>query len=250
MHAIHYCLIITFLYLIFVSSPIFAGPPFISDDPENLEAHHVEIDLYTNYSINGKDSTIDLPGIEIDYGITSDLELDWAGFYTFAYSDNIDTQNASAIGDMQIESKYSFVHETHDVPQIAFAPIYTVPSGNAKRNLGNGRSTLLLPLWAQKTIASWTIYGGGGYLLNSASDEKNYLLGGVVAEHNINDNWTVGSEIYSTGSQSISFKASTLLNLGCIYHISKTLNMNASAGHSFIGERQVVVYVGASWFLG
>lgn len=221
----------------------FAGPPFISDDPDSLPKGNGELDLFSSYNHFNPDQFIGFPGVELDYGITNDLEFDGIVTYIYDYPHVSDERNASGFADTSLEAKYRFIHETPTFPEIAFAPIYYEPPGNFNRNLGNGRPWIQLPFWAQKSWGTWTTYGGGGYTLNSAPTTKNFLFGGWVLQKQINDKWNLGGEIYSTGAASQDLKSYTLINLGGVYSFSKNLSILFSAGHNIAGQETTVAYL-------
>jgi|SRR5579872_3070920 len=235
---------------VFLIGNAYAGPPFISDDPDNLDEKQTQIFLFSIYSRMAQKTTIYIPAFELDYGITNDLELNAITSYAFTYPHVTGKPNASGMSDSQLELKYRFIHETKQMPEVAFAPVYYIPTGNVNRNLGNGRPSLLLPLWLQKSFDSWTMYGGGGYIINPAPKLKNYLLAGVVLQKALNDKLTLGGEIYSTGQQSITVKASTLFDFGGNYQVSKLFGIQFAAGHNIIGQQQIYAYAGVNWTIG
>jgi hypothetical protein len=53
-------------------------------------------------------------------------------------------------------------------------PLVEVPSGDADKGLGNGKTQYFLPVWLQKDFGKWTIYGGGGYWINPGTGNKNW----------------------------------------------------------------------------
>jgi hypothetical protein len=59
----------------FVSSAAWAGPPFVTDDPEPVEYHHAELVIASQHVNNkdGKEGT--LPHVEFNYGIVPDAHL-------------------------------------------------------------------------------------------------------------------------------------------------------------------------------
>jgi hypothetical protein len=45
--------------------------------------------------------------------------------------------------------------------QIAAFPGVTLPT--ATHGMGAGKATALLPVWAQKDMGPWSVFGGGGF---------------------------------------------------------------------------------------
>jgi len=56
------------LYQCFAPSAVWAGPPFVTDDPETVEYRHGEFYISSTYSNDdGKEGT--LPHLELNYGL-------------------------------------------------------------------------------------------------------------------------------------------------------------------------------------
>ena len=99
---------------------------------------------------------------------------------------------ASGLGDIAFSVKYRFLHETNGWPDLAVFPGLTLPTGDANRNLGNGRATYHLPLWAQKSFGSWTVDTGGGVFLNSEPGERDYPYGGLLLQRDLGEHLSLG----------------------------------------------------------
>lgn len=243
------CFRLTILLLgCFLINNTFAGLPFISDDPEIQPQHHPALFLFSAYNKQGSDMAIALPGFEIDFGLLPNVEIDFTGSYLLEHpgqgDGNEKVSNTSGMSDSQLELKLQFIHETATQPAVAFNPIYYIPTGDVNRNLGNGRPSFLLPLWAQKSWGDYTLYGGGGYVINPAPELKNHAIGGIVLQKNITEKLNLGCEMYSAGAESVSEKFSTLLNIGGTYQFSKFMGLQAMMGHSILGQKQIVAYLG------
>ena len=63
-------------------------------------------------------------------------------------------------------------------PMIGTFTIFEIPTGNAEKGLGVGRTWYKLPIWAQKSFGPWTMYGGGGETLANAPGYRNFRLRG------------------------------------------------------------------------
>jgi hypothetical protein len=235
-------------FCLFFYQTSFAAPPFITDDPAPVEYKHWETYYFAAVDKTNASTDYNLPGIEINYGLLSNLEVN----LTFSYALTIPhTSNssgtASGISDTEIGLKYLFIKETDTRPQVAFAPAICLPTGNANRSLGNGRTWEIFPIWLQKSWGSWTSYGGGGYAINSAPGMLNYFFGGCVLQRQINTNWMLGGEIFSQGADSSSTSSFTLINMGGSYNFTENLSILFSVGHSVVGEDNLVSYAALNW---
>ncbi len=57
----------------FMAPAAWAGPPFISDDPEPVEYHHAELYIASLYSDNKDGKLATLPHFEFNYGALPDM---------------------------------------------------------------------------------------------------------------------------------------------------------------------------------
>ena len=229
---------------------IWADAPYLSDDPGPTDYQHWAVYLYS-FAQSFPSATISqLPGLEVDWGILPSLEVHVL-VQAVGYFGNL---SALGVGDIEAGFKYQFISETANRPQVAFAPLFELPTGNANFNLGNGAYWMTLPLWIEKTWdqGRWTSYGGGGYVVNTAAQGQNYFYGGWVLQRNINERLSVGSEIFSQGqinaNESNPLNAAfTIVDAGLSYALTKNFKWQMSLGHSIVSEAQWVGYVGIYW---
>jgi hypothetical protein len=128
----------------------FAGPPFLTDDPEPVDYQHWEAYLFANGDHTSGGYIINGPAVELNYGVLPDTQLHLIVPMTTVGSGGVPT--VSGLGDTEFGIKYRFLHETNGWPQIGIFPMAELPTGDADRGLGNGRTWFRLPLWAQKSF--------------------------------------------------------------------------------------------------
>ena len=228
-----------------VSSAVFAGPPFFTDDPEPVEQHHSEFYLFSTLDRGNAATSVAGPAVEYNYGIAPDTQFHVV--LPFAYQSPQIGADEFGFGDMELGVKYRFVDETVDHPQIGIFPMIEVPTGNAARGLGNGQAWYLLPLWIQKSWDSWTSYGGAGYTINHAAGMHNSWFGGWLLQHDFSDRLTLGGELYRQGPDAEGSRGYSLVNFGGYYNFNPGFSLLFSAGHTFTGERHAVAYLGLYW---
>jgi hypothetical protein len=197
---------------LFLVPHIFAGPPYLTDDPDPTDYEHWEAYLFTTgdhtrtgYAING-------PAAELDYGALPDTQLTLDIGMATAGGDGM--QTVSGFGDVAFSVKYRFLHETNGWPELAVFPGLTVPTGDVNRGLGNGRATYHLPLWAQKCFGSWTVDAGGGMFLNPAPDERDYPYGGLLLQRDLGKHLSLGGELFAQGRDADGDHGFAALNFG------------------------------------
>jgi hypothetical protein len=121
--------------------------------------------------------------------------------------------------------------------QIAAFPGITLPT--ASKGLGAGYVTALLPIWAQKDLGKWSVFGGGGYAINPGAGNRNYWTGGIALTRQFGEKLLVGLEADRQGADVVGGHAATSLGIGVIYDLPGPLRLLASGGPTFNdhGER-------------
>jgi hypothetical protein len=226
----------------------FAGPPFLTDDPEPVDFQHWEAYLFTlgdhptgGYNVEG-------PAVELNYGALPDTQLHLVVPVTTVSGNGVPT--ATGLGDTEFGIKYRFLHETDTLPQIGIFPMAELPTGNADRGLGNGRTWFRLPLWLQKSFGPWTTYGGGGEALNSAPGQRNYPFGGWLVQRDFSPRLTLGGELFAQRKDTDTDQGFATLNFGGSYNFNEHFSLLFSAGHSVAGDRHMLWYFGFYWTWG
>ncbi|MGB9154491.1 MAG: hypothetical protein WCD70_15555 [Alphaproteobacteria bacterium] len=142
----------------------YAGPPFVTDDPETVDYQHVELDFYTQGMRTDHAMMGTVAGLDANYGLYPDVQLTMITPFAF---NAFNGQSANyGYGDTQFSVKYRFIHEEDDEwwPQVAIFPQVNVPTGNASRALGTGQTAEFFPVYLQKDFDPWQLYGGGRIL--------------------------------------------------------------------------------------
>lgn len=224
--------------------PAWAGPPFITDDPEPVELHHWEVyiaSLGTTDKAEGRrETSVTLPHVEVNYGALPDLQLhviaplaldDAGGDVHYGY------------GDTELGFKYRFIHESDFIPQVGIFPLIEVPTGNHDEGLGNGKAQYFFPVWIQKSWGKWTSYGGGGYWLNQGQGNRDWWFFGWELQRQITDQFMLGAEIYQTTPDAPGSTARTGFNVGAIYDFDEHHHLMGSIGRDFVGRNQLSYYI-------
>jgi len=216
------------LMLSFVPIAANAGPPFLTDDPEPTELGHWEI-YAPLFEADGSGGDFEgTLGTEINYGAAPDLQLTLG--LPAAYAHDARGSHWGA-GDLEASVKYRFYQDEAAGVQVAFFPGATLPT--ASRGLGVGKVTALLPIWAQKDIGPWSVFGGGGYAVNPGSGNRNYWTGGVALARQVGEKFQIGVEVDRQGSDTVGGRSSTSLGLGAIVDLHGPLRLLASGGPTF-----------------
>lgn len=217
------------LGLVLWPSAAYAGPPYDTDDPEPADYRHWEIYLF------GAGERVDgafegEAGADINYGLAKDVQLTATVPINFTRGPGART----AMGDVEIGMKYRFYHDEAAGFQIAVFPTVTLPTSGKK--YGSGKTGMLLPIWAQKDMGKWSVFGGGGYSINPGAGNRNYWQVAAAVTREVTPRLNVGAEVTHSGPDEIGAGPVTTFGVGAIYKLKGPLSLLASAGPSFGGR--------------
>lgn len=203
---------------------VFAGPPYITDDPEPTETGHWE-----TYAFGGVTKTAGSfdgsTGFDLNYGAVPDIQLTATLPIEFTRSSGATRTGA---GNLEVGVKYRFYQNAATGVSVAIFPRVFLPT--ASHGFGSGRTALLLPVWGQKTAGDWSLFGGGGYAINPGSGNRNFWQGGVAVTRAVGERASFGAEIAHNSSDAVGARSYTALNFGGIYRIGGPFAILASAG--------------------
>jgi hypothetical protein len=239
------------VFALFLGSTVaLAGPPFQTDDPEPIEFRHYEFYTFSLLSRFPGETDVQIPAVEFNWGPLPNTHLHIilpaAGFLP----DH--GVRAYGFGDIELGIKYRFVQETKHRPQIGTFTMFEIPTGNAERGLGLGKTWYKIPLWVQKSFGPWTTYGGGGEAVVPAEGFPNYPFAGLLLQREVNKKLTLGSEVYYHGQMLTDSRYSALLDIGGYYKFrgNDSFQLLFCYGHSVSGEREHYAYLGLYWTWG
>ncbi len=236
---------INLFFLLFAPFLAFAGPPFLTDDPEPVEYKHQELYLFSTFDKTNNSRIVQGPAVEYNIGAAPNLQLHMDA--PFTYFSPKGSSSCHGFGDVELGMKYRFINETVYIPQIGIFPMFELATGDSDRGLGNGKTWYKLPLWLQKSWGPWTTYGGGGYALNNAVGMRNHGFAGWLLQYTFNKHLTLGGEIFSQQADIQNGEGFSLLNFGGYYNFTSKFSLLFSAGHTFTGERHAIGYLGLYW---
>ncbi len=221
-----------------------AGPPFLTDDPEPVELDHWEFYVAMQYRHEHGGDALVAPAFEFNYGAAPDLQLHLVA--PFVLDAPRDESSHYGFGDTELGFKYRFIQETGNRPQIGIFPLIELPTGDEDRGLGNGHVQLFLPIWIQKSWDDdkWTTYGGGGWQLNPGEGNRDFWRFGWELQRKLSDSLTIGGELYYITKDTDDGRNSPGFNLGAIINISENHHVLLSAGRDIDGPNLFSCYIG------
>jgi len=224
-------ILLTTIFLIIPYKEVFAGPPFLTDDPETVEYKHTEINIYSQGIYTKNEGETVLPGVDANFGILPDVQMHLLAQMPYNATNGQSTYYGN--GDTELGIKYRFLNESEGAwwPQIAIYPAIDFPTGNASKNLGTGYTHEFFPVWIQKDFNNWQTFGGGGYWNNPGIENKNYWFFGWALQNKITDKLTLGVELFHQTASAINIPDSSGFNLGGTYDLNKNYHILFSTGH-------------------
>lgn len=241
-------IVAAFLIARLALAPALAGPPYQTDDPEPTPHRYYEIYLNSQLSHDARGITGTFPSLEINYGLMPNVQFS-VTVSRAAFQSPGGTWHAG-FGDGEVALKVRFLQETARAPQIAFYPAIVLPSGDAKLGLGEGAPKVFLPLWAQKQIGTWSVFGGGGVWHNPGLGKRDYTFSGIAAQHDVNENLAFGAELFHTGAPAFDERASTAFSVGVIKGLDEHHKLLFSIGRSLDGTNTFSAYAAYELYLG
>lgn len=222
-----------------------AGPPFVTDDPDPTDYKHWEIDFFSIYSHTAGDDFAQAPALEVDYGVLPDVQLH--AIAPGAFNRAPGGGDEYGYGDTELGVKYRFFHETDKLPEIGVFPLVEVPSGDSGRGLGNGQTQVFVPVWFQKSFGEkkeWTTFGGGGFWYNPGIDHRNFGRFGWELQRDFNEHLTLGAEIYHETEFLADSGGHTAFNVGGYLNFDDHNHVLISAGRDIQGPNRFSCYLG------
>ncbi len=213
------------LALMLFARSAFAGPPYVTDDPEPTDLGHYEIYLFAGggTAIDGSGGA---GGIDFNYGAAPDLQL--TAVLPLAWDDPKGGPATATLGNIELAAKYKFLHQDDVGVDVAFFPRVFLPAGSDA--VGERHVSLLLPLWIGRSWGNWSTFGGGGCTLNNGGGSQNFCQLGWTVTNQITPSLQIGAEVYHQTADSVGGLASTGVGVGATYDLRENLHLLGSVG--------------------
>lgn len=213
--------------LLSCSAPLAAGPPYVTDDPEPTDLGRWEVYGFGSGTLFHRGSEGN-GGLDINYGGARDLQL--SAVLSLDYSHDPGLRAHVGVADAEIGAKYRFLHQTKDswLPDVGLFPKLELPT--AGRRFGSGRVGVSVPVWAQKDLGKWSLFGGGGWTLNPGAGNRNYGFGGLALTRSVTNRLSIGGEVYHQTADATDSRTSTGLGAGASWSLTKKWSLIGSAG--------------------
>jgi len=209
-----------------------AGPPYLTDDPQPTDTGHWEI---YNFVIGAQDhlGLAGEAGLDLNYGAAKDLQLTAVLPLGYDNENGFSTRGLQAeTGVVELAAKYQVVHadDTSWIPDVSVFPRVFLPTD---RRYGSGHVGLFLPVWAEKDLGPWQVFGGGGYQINPGVNQRNFWQGGVAVNRIISKRLQLGVEVFGQSRDAVDGPGSTAVDVAAIVKLVAHWSFLASAGPSW-----------------
>ena len=211
-------------WLILCPMEAWAGPPFLTDDPQPVDFQHWEfylasMDFHTIRRLVRRPR----PHVEINYGVVperatprprSRWELTMRRPGTAPKHYGVRRHRTGR----QVPLRPGNDERSHDRRLPAVGSAHRQPE---KNGLGNGRfAGASCPCGCKKRGERWTAYGGGGYGINSGAGSPELRLRGRGAPEAGVQAVLVGVEVYHQTAPVVGGRGDTAFNVGTVYDFS------------------------------
>lgn len=231
------------------AQPLLSGPPFQLDDPDVIPYGHFEYYAFGNVSSSPGEIATSGPAVEFNWSGIRNVMFHF--LFPAASSFPSDGPATFGLGDSEIGVQYRFIQETKHRPMVGTFTMMEIPSGNPAKGLGAGKPSWRVPLYAQKTIGSWTIDGGGGEDFSNIAGARNYPFGGTLVLRDVSKKLTLGAELFYHGRQTADPSESryaTMIDFGGYYTIRDPgFQLLFCYGHSVAGQAENYAYLALYW---
>jgi hypothetical protein len=214
-----------FLFFCAASESCFAGPPYVTDDPEPTDYQHFEIYAF-GQGTDTRNGDASSAGIDFNYGAAPDLQL--TAVMPVEFDSAPSGRMATGLGNIELAAKYRFLHQDDFGWDVSVFPRLFLPSASA--SVGDHHALLLLPVWVGKDWGAWSTFGGGECAIDNGGGSKDYCLIGWALTRQVLPDLQIGAEIYHQTADSRGGRATTGVGGGIRYDLSDHYHFLAYAG--------------------
>lgn len=209
------------------SRAAWAGPPYVTDDPEPTDLGKLEVYGFGE-GMRFAHATEGATGFDINYGAGKDLQL--TSVIEGDHQRGGPEGEHSGFGDIEIGFKYRFLHQREGswVPDVGFFPKLDLPT--AGKRFGSGRVGAQLPLWAEKDFGPWSLFGGGAYAIQPGAGERKNWQTGIALTRAVTKALSLGGEVYHLTADTDDSRPTTGLGIGASWQVAPHWSLIGSGG--------------------
>jgi hypothetical protein len=202
------------------TSPAFAGPPYVTDDPEPTDYQHFEIYTF-NLGTAARGGTNGESGIDFNYGAAPNLQLTAVvpGGFNQPYGDGL----AIGMSNIELAAKYRFLHQDSFGLDVSIFPRVFLPT--VTNGVSENRTSLLLPIWVEKDWnGGWSAFGGGGCTVTDGRG-LNFCQAGAVLTYQALPKLQLGTEFFYQTADTFGTPATASIGVGVRYDLNDNYHL-------------------------
>ena len=197
-----------------VAAPAHAGPPFVTNDPVPTDPGHWKIYGFVA-GVCADGTTGRQSGLGINYA-SDDLQL--TAVVPLGFDTGQGLAGVSNVGACRQAPLPAPGQNERRARGALLPPRVITPTGGTR--LGTGHVQLLLPVWVEKDVGIWAVFGGGGPTFDPGWDQRDFWLTGVSITRTLTPRFSLGAEVYRHTRDTREGADFTGVNLGARYKLS------------------------------
>jgi len=207
-------------------------PPMQSEDTDTPGPHNWEVNFLLNAQLAGSERRIEVPTLDLNYGVGERVQLSYEVPYVFARQaqttpgGSTQVTEANGVGDSSFGVKYRFYDDEDSGLSLAIAPQLEFRTPGANRDVSEHTTELAVPLILTREFEHASITANAGVELTS--DTQRYFAsfgaGRRISEHVAVLAEVVGTDLNAPDEQRV------LLNFGVRWKISEKDSLSAALG--------------------
>lgn len=202
-----------------------SGAPFTVSSPNT--ASGPEIKVGGEFKDSETKDTLTLPKVELKAPVASNLDAAVELPYKTIWQTGSRTE--SGVGDLEIKSKWNFLR----VGRFAMAtePLVALPTGNARRGLGEDDVAIELPLILGYKTGAWELGSELGYT-HIFHQHRDGAYGGVLVMRRVLPTLRLGAEFVVEAPTALLREYDTMVNAGLKWGFGGRFELQALAGRT------------------
>jgi hypothetical protein len=211
------------------------GPPLIGDDPGTPGNGHWEINIAYIGLRTPRQSTVETPHVDLNYGLGDHLQLKYeVGYLT---GKQFDQQVMSGVNNSLFGVKWRFFDEETNGLDMSTYPQVGINTSHSLGRAGviDSGTNVYLPLEAAKTFGKWELDAEAGYQFSDV--EHNQFIGGFILGYKLTEKLELLGEVRATVDDNYR-RTDIVLDGGARFAINDNIAIIAAAGRSIRTDAQ------------
>ena len=217
------------------------GPPMITDDPGTPGDGKWEINLAIDFEHRSDETSIDLPEIDLNYGVGEHIQLTLQTAPVLLKRD--DHGPIGGLGGTEAAVKWRFLDEEKTGFDVSMFPriIFNIQQSSARRGLAEDGTRFQIPFEIAKTFGRFHADGEFGPV--GITVGRSEWLYGIVGGFDVAKPTMLMAELH--GTSRMNFRQQVLtLNFGVRHEFTQTRILIVSLGHEVVSPEESLAFIG------